>query len=75
MHKQGAGPLKFVRCLKNDGYNASLERNKIYQSMDDSDAAAHGMLRIIDESEEDYLYPADWFVPVPASEVVHHGSP
>ena len=53
-----------VLCLKNDGYEASLERRKIYRVVPDRDAAADDLLRIIDESGEDYLYPADFFVPM-----------
>jgi hypothetical protein len=50
-----------VLCLQNKGYEASLERRKIYQVLPDRDAAAHGLLRVIDESGEDYLYPATFF--------------
>ena len=49
-------------CLRNKGYEASLERRKIYQVLPDRDAAEHGQVRIIDESGEDYLYPAKFFV-------------
>ena len=48
-------------CLRNKGYEVSLERRKIYQVLPDRDAAAHGQLRVIDESGEDYLYPAKFF--------------
>ena len=51
-------------CLRNKGYEVSLERRKIYQVVPDRDAVAHGQLRVIDESGEDYLYPKTWFVPV-----------
>lgn len=53
---------KFAVCLKNDSYQASLELHKIYRLVDDSPAFAEGDLRIVDESGEDYLYPAEWFV-------------
>ncbi len=49
-------------CLRNKGYEVSLERRKIYPVLPDRDAAAHRQLRIIDESGEDYLYPATFFV-------------
>ena len=49
-------------CLRNKGYEVSLERRKIYQVLPDRDAAAHRQLRVIDESGEDYLYPATFFV-------------
>ena len=48
-------------CLRNKGYEVSLERRKIYQVLPDREAAAHGQLRVIDESGEDYLYPASYF--------------
>jgi len=48
-------------CLRNKGYEVSLERRKIYQVVPDRDAVAHGQLRVIDESGEDYLYPAKFF--------------
>jgi hypothetical protein len=46
----------------NEGYQASLDRNKIYVVIPDDEAEKEGDLRVIDESGEDYLYPADWFV-------------
>jgi len=53
---------QLVLCLRNKGYEVSLERRKIYPVLPDRDAAAHGQLRVIDESGEDYLYPASFFV-------------
>lgn len=55
---------QFVVCVKNKGYPASLERRKIYQVLPDPQASAHDLIRVIDESGEDYLYPADYFVPI-----------
>ena len=55
---------KYVVCIQNEGYEASLELHKIYPVLADAEAARHGDLRIVDESGEDYLYPADWFVPI-----------
>ena len=55
---------QLVLCLRNKGYEVSLERRKIYQVMPDRDAATHGQLRVIDESGEDYLYPATFFEPI-----------
>jgi len=52
---------QLVLCLRNKGYEVSLERRKIYQILPDRDAAAHGQVRVIDESGEDYLYPASFF--------------
>jgi len=53
-----------VICVRNAGYDVSLERRKLYVSIADSEAARHGQLRVIDESGEDYLYPREFFVPV-----------
>ena len=55
---------QFVVCLKNDGYDVSLERRKIYQALPDPEAAKHRQIRDIDESGEDYLYPQNFFAPI-----------
>ena len=55
---------QFVVCLKNKGYEVSLERRKIYQVLPDPDAAKHKQVRVIDESGEDYLYPQHFFAPI-----------
>jgi hypothetical protein len=55
---------QFVVCLKNKGYEVSLETRKIYQVLPDPDAAKHRQLRVIDESGDDYLYPASYFTPI-----------
>jgi hypothetical protein len=55
---------KLAVCLKNTGYEVSLEPRKIYQVLADQDAEAHRQIRIIDESGEDYLYPANYFAPI-----------
>jgi hypothetical protein len=52
----------FVICVRNDDYPASLELRKLYVVLDDAFAAQHQMLRIVDESGEDYLYPESYFV-------------
>ncbi len=54
----------FVVCLQNSGYEVSLERRKIYEVLPDSDSARHRQLRVIDESGEDYLFPASLFAPI-----------
>jgi hypothetical protein len=56
-------PIRVVVCLKNEGYPASLEVRKLYRVVVDVKAATHKMIRVIDESGEDYLYPADFFAP------------
>jgi len=53
-----------VVCIENEDYPASLELRKIYQVIPDAHAAEHRLIRVIDESDEDYLYPADCFVPI-----------
>jgi hypothetical protein len=55
---------QFVVCLRNAGYEASLEPRKIYQVVPDREAESHNMIRVIDESEEDYLFPASLFAPI-----------
>jgi hypothetical protein len=62
--KPAARRRRFVVCIRNDGYEASLERNKIYVVIPDDDAERDGDLRVIDESGEDYLFSADRFVPI-----------
>jgi hypothetical protein len=65
------GPLEtpsFVVCVCNDGYQASLEMHKIYREISDSDAATRGEIRVVDESGEDYLYPASYFTSIHPSE-------
>ena len=54
--KRPRSPKGFALCLSNADYPASLERWKIYRLVPDGDAAAHGQIRVVDESGEDYLY-------------------
>lgn len=61
--KKGEAP-QFVMCISNKGYPASLEVRKVYQRLVDKQAEARSLVRIIDESGEDYLYPTDFFVPI-----------
>jgi hypothetical protein len=53
---------ELVICVKNEGYRASLELRKLYVAVPDAKAAAHGHVRVIDESGEPYLYPREFFV-------------
>jgi len=55
---------QFAICLRNDGYEVSLERRKIYPVLPDPEAAKHRQIRVIDESGEDYLYPQNFFAPI-----------
>ena len=59
---QKKSALKFAVCITNEDYEASLELHKIYRVIPDEGAEIDGDLRVVDESGEDYLYPADWFV-------------
>lgn len=49
-------------CLDNSGYEVSLERHKIYVAISDAEAARHGIIRVLDESGDDYLYPEERFI-------------
>jgi len=55
---------QFVVCIDNEGYAVSLETRKIYIALRDAAADKHGLLRIVDESGEDYLYPKKSFRPI-----------
>jgi hypothetical protein len=63
MNKPNDTP-RFVVCIKNEACQASLELYKIYRVLRDEDAMRDGDLRIVDESGEDYLFPANYFVPI-----------
>ena len=60
----------FAVCLRNVGYSASLEVRKLYAVVDDADAEANELIRVIDESGEDYVYPARLFQKLVLSEEV-----
>jgi hypothetical protein len=64
MDIMGTREQLFAVCIRNDEYRASLEVRKIYQVMVDPTAAEHHLVRVIDESGEDYLYPEDYFIPI-----------
>ena len=61
---------KFAVCINNDDYPASLELHKIYRVLPDEDAETDGDLRVVDESGEDYLYPAQRFILVELPQAV-----
>lgn len=65
----GKGDKRFVVCISNEGCE-DLERRKLYAVVADEEPGAEGYLRIIDESGEDYLYPARLFAPVELPEEV-----
>ncbi len=64
---------EFAICINNYGYEVSLETRKLYEVLIDSDAEKHHQIRVIDESGEDYLYPASLFdrVTLPAQVIEH----
>jgi len=59
--KSRKAPVRFAVCIRNKGYEASLEKGKLYRVIPDQEAEAHGYLRIVDESGEDYGYTASRF--------------
>lgn len=61
---------QFVVCIHNEGYEESLEPRKIYEILEDSKAGQHGMIRVVDEEGEGYLYPKEWFLPIHLPETV-----
>ena len=62
--KQGGAKIRFAICVRNDDHPASLEVRKIYKVLADAKAAERKLVRVIDESGEDYLYPAEFFIPI-----------
>lgn len=62
--RDSATENKYVFCVKNDDYPASLELRKVYRVVSDTKAVEHQYIRIIDESGEDYLFPRDYFVSI-----------
>ena len=74
MKRTSKSQVRFAVCIKNRGYEASLELGKLYRIIPDQGAEKHGYLRIVDESGEDYGYAADRFfaidVPRPLEKVL-----
>lgn len=56
--------MNWTICIKNTGFEASLEARKLYPVEEDAKAKAVGMIRVVDESGESYLYPAEMFAPI-----------
>lgn len=61
MSKTSTQTLQVALCLDNEGYPASLEVGKVYRVIPDKDATAHGYIRVIDESGDDYAFTANRF--------------
>jgi hypothetical protein len=55
---------QFAICVQDEAYPVSLELWKVYRVIPDKKAAQHQLIRIIDESGEDYLFDESWFVPI-----------
>ena len=62
--KQRRDEGEYVVCVSNKGYRASLVVRRLYRVLHDEEASRRGLIRVIDESGEDYLYPADMFVAI-----------
>lgn len=67
--KKQCAEAQFVVCIKNSHYRMSLELRKIYRVLPDLKAGKK-LVRVLDESGEDYLYPSDYFVPIEIPEAV-----
>jgi hypothetical protein len=67
----------YVLCIDDGGYPESLEVRKVYAVLPDERAATNHYIRVIDETGEDYLYPAKYFVPIQvppeAAKILHPG--
>jgi len=61
---------RFAICIKNNGYEVSLEKRKICPVLDDKQTATLGLVRIVDESKESYLYPEYCFISIKLPQVV-----
>ena len=62
MRQRKNSTFRFAICVDNTEYPAALELHKIYRVLPDEEAARDGDVRVIDESGEDYLYPAEYFI-------------
>jgi hypothetical protein len=55
---------RYLLCVANEGFPASLVVRRVYRQIQDRDALTHGLVRVVDESGEDYLFPKDLFLPI-----------
>jgi hypothetical protein len=69
MSRNGTDP-RYVLCVSNEGYEASLVVRRVYEQVPDAEAEQHKMIRVIDESGEDYLFPDELFAPIRISRAV-----
>jgi len=63
---------RFVICVENEGYEASLEFRKVYDVLEDKEVETHGLVRVVDESGEDYLFPEEYFVSIELSSPIRN---
>ena len=66
---------KFVVCLKNQGYEVSLARRKIYRVLPDAEAEKHRRFRVIEEAGEDDFYPQSLFAPLELPRPIRRADP
>jgi hypothetical protein len=64
MSETSPSDLQFAVCIRNDDYLASRDDREVYRVIADPEAEQREHLRVVDESGEDYLYPAEYFVPI-----------
>lgn len=55
---------RYVVCVKNTGYRASLVLRRVYKTLHDPEAQRRRLIRVVDESGDDYMYPETLFVAV-----------
>jgi hypothetical protein len=67
--KRRKAETRFVICIRNEGCE-DLEPRKVYRVIPDEAAAGDGLVRVVDESGEDYLYPRDLFIPIELPQAV-----
>jgi len=70
MRKSLKAFTEFVVCINNADYPVALELHKIYRAIPDEEAKLDGDMQVIDESGEDYLYPASYFAPIQVPQIV-----
>jgi hypothetical protein len=64
---------RYVMCVANEGNEVSLTLHKVYRVIPDERGEKHKMIRIVDDTGEDYLFPASAFVPVQIPEEAEQG--
>jgi hypothetical protein len=62
--------MKWAVCIDNHGYEADLERRKLYPVIDDEKSDTMGCIRVVDESGEDYVYPRRMFIELPVAAAI-----